>query len=305
MAIDVETLGGVSATTLNGSITSGDTSITLTDGTGYPTGSNGDFYIVIDEGLSTQEVVKIASRTSNTLTVAASGRGADGSSAQSHDDGAAVAHVASAETIQAVIDHADATTGTPHGSAYLTSSDNAATATALETARTLSLTGDVTGTSGAFDGSGNFSLASTIASAAVTNAKASFSWSSFTPVFEQGVPLTLSADLAVYMEIGELGLAVGQVTFSSAGTAGDVKMTVPGSGLQTSFAHAGGTFLFVDASGTDSHTGHIRGESQATDLVDFFVSDGRQLGAALNPESDGSAVASGDVLHFVLLYNAG
>jgi hypothetical protein len=46
-------------------------------------------------------------------------------------------------------------------------SGNAATATALATGRTISLTGDVTGTSGSFDGSGNVSIAATIASNSV------------------------------------------------------------------------------------------------------------------------------------------
>jgi len=44
---------------------------------------------------------------------------------------------------------------------------NATTATALATGRTISLTGDVTGTSAAFDGSGNVSIAATIAANSV------------------------------------------------------------------------------------------------------------------------------------------
>ena len=44
---------------------------------------------------------------------------------------------------------------------------NASTATAWQTARTLSLTGDVTGTSAAFDGSGNISISTTIAADSV------------------------------------------------------------------------------------------------------------------------------------------
>ena len=44
---------------------------------------------------------------------------------------------------------------------------NADTATALATGRTISLTGDVTGTSGSFDGSGNASIATTIAANSV------------------------------------------------------------------------------------------------------------------------------------------
>jgi hypothetical protein len=43
---------------------------------------------------------------------------------------------------------------------------NAATATALATGRTISLTGDATGTSGSFDGTGNVSIATTLPNAA-------------------------------------------------------------------------------------------------------------------------------------------
>ena len=46
-------------------------------------------------------------------------------------------------------------------------SGNAATATALATGRTVSLTGDVTGTSGSFDGTGNVIIAATIAANSV------------------------------------------------------------------------------------------------------------------------------------------
>jgi hypothetical protein len=46
-------------------------------------------------------------------------------------------------------------------------SGNAATATALATGRTISLTGDVTGTSASFDGTGNVSIAATIATNSV------------------------------------------------------------------------------------------------------------------------------------------
>jgi len=46
-------------------------------------------------------------------------------------------------------------------------SGNATTATTLATGRTISLTGDVTGTSGSFDGSGNVSIAATIAANSV------------------------------------------------------------------------------------------------------------------------------------------
>lgn len=150
-AIDIN--GGVPSTTLNGGITSGTTSITVADGTGYPDGTNGNFYIVVSIGLAAEETIECSARSGNVFTVAT--RGADGTSATGHATGASVDHVVPALTLQEANTHANQTTGTPHGSAYVTPSGNVATATALETGRTIQLTGDVTGTSGTFDGTAN------------------------------------------------------------------------------------------------------------------------------------------------------
>lgn len=158
-AIDID--GGVPSTTLNGAITSGATSITVADGSSYPDGTNGNFYIVIDLSAATEETIECSARSSNTLTVAT--RGADGTSAASHDNGATVQHVVPALTLQEANTHANTTTGTPHGSAYVTPSGNVATATALATARTIVLSGDVSGTSGSFDGTANATITTTIA----------------------------------------------------------------------------------------------------------------------------------------------
>lgn len=158
-AIDID--GGVPSTTLNGAITSGATSITVADGSSYPDGTNGNFYIVIDLGAGSEETIECSARASNTFTVAT--RGADGSSATSHDNGATVQHVVPALTLQEANTHANQTTGTPHGSAYVVPSGNVATATALETARTIVLSGDVSGTSGSFDGTANATITTTIA----------------------------------------------------------------------------------------------------------------------------------------------
>lgn len=91
--------GGVVRTTASGSIASGATTITLTDGSTFP---STNFVIVLDRGLATEEKVLIASRSSNTLTVTQ--RGYDGSTAQAHSSGAYVEHVVDAY----VIDQANA-----------------------------------------------------------------------------------------------------------------------------------------------------------------------------------------------------
>lgn len=93
-----EFLGSVEETTLNGSITNSDTSILLTDGSTFPTGSVGSFVIVIDRGKPVEEKILCSARSTNTLTV--SERGYDGTTASSHVSGADVDHVLDATTVQ-------------------------------------------------------------------------------------------------------------------------------------------------------------------------------------------------------------
>lgn len=82
--------GAAVVTTLSGAITSGDTSANLTASTGWPDGSVGPFYAVIDAGLATEEKVLITSRTSLTLNTIT--RGVDGTSASAHASGASISH---------------------------------------------------------------------------------------------------------------------------------------------------------------------------------------------------------------------
>jgi hypothetical protein len=89
--------GSVLRTNLSSSISNTATSITVTDGSTYPTGVN-PFVIVIDRGLSTEEKVLISSRSTNTLAVDT--RGYDGSPAVAHSGGAFVDHVLDAAVIQ-------------------------------------------------------------------------------------------------------------------------------------------------------------------------------------------------------------
>lgn len=85
--------GNAPSTTLSGGITNSTLTIGLTSGVGYPSGSSGPFFIVIDPGLSAEEKVLCDSLTADTLTVNAAGRGVDGTSAASHSAGAVVQHV--------------------------------------------------------------------------------------------------------------------------------------------------------------------------------------------------------------------
>ena len=81
--------GGGTSTTLAGGMASGDTSFTISSATGWP-GASGSFGVVIDRGTGSEEKIICASNATTTVTVATSGRGADGTSATTHNAGATV-----------------------------------------------------------------------------------------------------------------------------------------------------------------------------------------------------------------------
>ena len=109
---------------------------------------------------------------------------------------------------------------------------NAATATRWSTGRTIALTGDVTGTSGSFDGSGNLSFAATLANSGVT----------------AGTYLKVTVD------------AKGRVTAGSSMTSGDVT----GALGYTPANKAGESFTgSISVSGSITATGDITAYSDA------------------------------------------
>ena len=87
-----DVVGGAVPTTLSSGINSGATSFAIAVATGWPTGANGDFFVVIDRGTANEEKIRCASRSSLTVTVQTAGRGSDGTSGVAHDSGAAVEH---------------------------------------------------------------------------------------------------------------------------------------------------------------------------------------------------------------------
>lgn len=102
MAYELRDFSGIAAaTTLASDITDSATSITLTSGTGWPTGgAGGDFFLRISS-----EVIRCSSRTGTAVTVASSGRGYDGTTAVAHTSGETIEHVIS-ETDLAEANHA-------------------------------------------------------------------------------------------------------------------------------------------------------------------------------------------------------
>jgi len=81
--------GAAAATTISGSLSSIATSITIAGYTGWYYGTE-PFYVVISPGTASEEKVLVTrtGSTDTTLNVVSGGRGADGTSASSHADGA-------------------------------------------------------------------------------------------------------------------------------------------------------------------------------------------------------------------------
>jgi hypothetical protein len=86
----LEHAGAANQSTLAGDIGSGDTSLTLQSGTGWPTGGVGPFYATIDAGTAAEEKILVTSRSTNTLNGIT--RGADGTAGTAHSAGATVNH---------------------------------------------------------------------------------------------------------------------------------------------------------------------------------------------------------------------
>lgn len=85
-------VGGAAVTTLTVNITSGSTSFTIADATGWPTAANGDFFVVLDRGNAGEEKIRCSARSSLTCTVQTSGRGSDGTTAAAHSSGVTAEH---------------------------------------------------------------------------------------------------------------------------------------------------------------------------------------------------------------------
>jgi hypothetical protein len=88
MATNVQLYGNNAETILSAPIGSGDLTITVVDGSKFPSPSVGQYFLVTIEVGSVNEIVKITSRSGNTFTVPIGGRGQEGTAPASWPAGA-------------------------------------------------------------------------------------------------------------------------------------------------------------------------------------------------------------------------
>lgn len=106
--------GAAAPATLTGSISVSDTSFSISTNTGWPTGTDGPFFVVIDPGNSSEEKILCASQSGSVVTVEGSGRGADGTIAKSHQPPAVVYPVFTATDADEANEHLASESGV-HG----------------------------------------------------------------------------------------------------------------------------------------------------------------------------------------------
>lgn len=82
--------GGATATTLASSMSSTDTTFTITADTGWPGSPADNFFVVIDRDTTAEEKILCASNSGTTVTVASGGRGSDGTTATAHNQNSTV-----------------------------------------------------------------------------------------------------------------------------------------------------------------------------------------------------------------------
>lgn len=108
-----EYAGGAAPTTVTNALVPGQKQMILASPSGYPTGSVGPFFLVVDRGMPTEEKVLCSARTGSAVTILT--RGVDGTPEVEHGAGASVATCWTATDADEVNRHVNSTSS-QHGS---------------------------------------------------------------------------------------------------------------------------------------------------------------------------------------------
>lgn len=114
MGTQKQFLGGAVAQALASGLTNSGLSFTTSDSTGMPSGGTHPFVIVLERGTANEEKVLVDSRSGNTYTVNASGRGYDGTAGIAHNSGSPVEHCLDAVSMSELSAHENDTTLDEH-----------------------------------------------------------------------------------------------------------------------------------------------------------------------------------------------
>jgi hypothetical protein len=190
-----------------------DTSFVVASNTNWPTGAVGNFIVCINRGQPDEEKILCATQAAKTVTVATSGRGFDGTTAQAHAAGATVECVISAFDADEWNQHTNASTGV-HGVATVAG----LTETQTFTNKTL--------TSPTVNG-GTLDAASTIGGVSGTSLAADrTAWTAYTPTFTN---ITSGAGTFAYKLIGKTLHLRGYFTGGTATSSAVIRFSLPAS----------------------------------------------------------------------------
>ena len=320
--------GAAPSTTLSAQIVNGtDTTFTITSGTNWPTGSVGNFIVTIDRGQATEERILCASRSGTTVTVAASGRGYDGTTAQAHASGATAEHTTAGVELDELNVHGNSTTGV-HGVAgsVVGTSD-----TQTLTGKTVNLgSNTVTGTTAQFNAAltdndfatlagsetlTNKTINGAVLDAATTHggvagttlAAATAAYTAFTPTATSGSFGTGATAFGRYSQIGKTVIVNMKITFGTTPTwTGGIAFPVTPRDGASDVDSCLGTAMIDDVS-AGSLTGGIAQaiRSGASQVIQFRSQGGGASGAAIIWSNTAPyTLASGDLLWASFAYEA-
>jgi hypothetical protein len=108
--------GAAEPALLTTSMSTSDLAFSISTSLGWPTGANGPFFVVIDPGTGSEEKLLCSNQSSGVVTVAGGGRGADGTTARTHQPPARVYPCWTGVEADELNEHAAAATGV-HGAA--------------------------------------------------------------------------------------------------------------------------------------------------------------------------------------------
>ena len=336
------TIAGSGATSVSGTypnftISSTDTNTTYSAGTGISLGgttfslnlnglststadADGDYFAVVDTSGSQHKLTKAninltgfnnnAGWTSNTGTVTSVSAGSYLTGGTITTSGTLAVDATSTNTVSKVVAR-DASGNFSAGTITAALSGNASTATKLATARTISLSGDATG-SASFDGSANATLTVTVADNSHNHTIANIGGlSSYTDMLDNATSSAVNGSLAVrHFSTGNIsatsftGELVGNAsTATKLATARTISLSGDATGSASFDGSANATITVVVANDSHTHDGRYYTETEADsrfvnvtgDTMTGSLTIGTIVGSAGTLNVTGNITATGEV----------